>query len=189
MADDAGNGAQLLFYGGWLAQDSRLWRRVQRGQCSEWPYAVSAPMQEPSSPLAWLKGDKANRVSRQFLMALLIHCGFLVAGIAQLARGHNRSGHLHLEAAKAEPDRLKHLMRRAFVTKRGLDRTIRSWAAEDKNVATIVAPADAGRIVYIAILLVATGVESRRAISRALIPVSALDDLSVPFEKRSSQYP
>src|SRR6478736_2286280 len=31
-----------------------------------------------------------------------------------------------LEAAKAEPDRLKHLMRRAFVTKRSLDRAIRS---------------------------------------------------------------
>src|SRR5262245_41586319 len=35
-----------------------------------------------------------------------------------------------LEAAKAQPDRLKLLMRRAFVTKRGLDRAIRSWAAE-----------------------------------------------------------
>src|ERR1700722_19027770 len=34
-----------------------------------------------------------------------------------------------LEAAKAEPDRLKHLMRRAFVTKRSLERAITSWAA------------------------------------------------------------
>src|ERR1700730_7629305 len=39
---------------------------------------------------------------------------------------------------KAEPDRLKHLMRRAFVVKRSLDRAIRSWAAEDEEVATIV---------------------------------------------------
>jgi hypothetical protein len=141
------------------------------------------------TPLARPNGDKANRVSRQFLMALSIHRRFLVAGIVQLARAHNRSGHSDLEAEKAEPDRLKQLMRRTFVTKRGLDRTIRSWAAEDKNVVTIVAPVDASRITYIAILLVATGVESRRAISRALIPVSALDDISEPFEKRSSQYP
>src|SRR6266849_8810443 len=39
-----------------------------------------------------------------------------------------------LEAAKAEPDRLRHLMRRAYVAKRGLDRSIRSWAAEDEAV-------------------------------------------------------
>src|SRR5215831_4678131 len=30
--------------------------------------------------------------------------------------------------ATAEPDRLRHLMRRAFVTKRSLERAIRSWA-------------------------------------------------------------
>src|ERR1700730_4794147 len=43
-----------------------------------------------------------------------------------------------LEAAKAGPDRLKHLMKRAFATKRDLDRAIRSWAAEEKDVARIV---------------------------------------------------
>jgi AcrR family transcriptional regulator len=47
-----------------------------------------------------------------------------------------------LETARAEPDRLKHLMRRAFVAKRGLERAIRSWATEDKNVAAIVAAVD-----------------------------------------------
>src|SRR5262249_56196048 len=46
-------------------------------------------------------------------------------------------------AGKAEPDRLKHLMRRAFLVKRSLDRAIRSWAAEDEGVATIVASVDA----------------------------------------------
>jgi AcrR family transcriptional regulator len=51
-----------------------------------------------------------------------------------------------LETARAEPDRLKHLMRRAFVTKRGLERAIRSWAAEDKNVAAIVAAVDTRRV-------------------------------------------
>jgi AcrR family transcriptional regulator len=107
-----------------------------------------------------------------------------------------------LEAAKAEPDRLKHLMRRAFVTKSSLDRAIRSWAAEDEDVATIVASVDARRVSYIAKLLVAAGVESRRAFPRAAfmywaylgqaivmdgrhasIPASAMDDISGLFEK------
>src|SRR5215475_9054270 len=51
-------------------------------------------------------------------------------------------------AEKAEPDRLKHLMRRAFIVKRSLDRAIRSWAAEDEEVATIVASVDARRVAY-----------------------------------------
>jgi len=107
-----------------------------------------------------------------------------------------------LEAAKAEPDRLKQLMRRAFVTKRNLDRAIRSWAAEDKDVARIVAAVDARRVGYIARMLVAAGVEGRRALPRAAfmywaylgqpivmdarrasIPASALDDISDLFEK------
>jgi AcrR family transcriptional regulator len=105
-------------------------------------------------------------------------------------------------AEKAEPDRLKHLMRRAFVVKRGLDRAIRSWAAEDEDVATVVASVDASRVAYIAKLLVAAGVESRRALPRAAfmywaylgqaivmdprhssIPASALADISDLFEK------
>src|ERR1700722_5040327 len=48
-----------------------------------------------------------------------------------------------LEAEKAEPGRLKHLMTRAFNVKRDLDRAIRSWAAEDQDVAKVVATVDA----------------------------------------------
>ena len=107
-----------------------------------------------------------------------------------------------LEAAKAEPDRLKQLMRRAFVGKRSLDRAIRSWAAEDKDVAAIVASVDASRVAYIARLLATAGVESRRALPRATfmywaylgqalvmdaryssISASATDDISDLFEK------
>ena len=107
-----------------------------------------------------------------------------------------------LEAAKAEPDRLKHLMRRAFVTKRHLERAIRSWAAEAKDVAATVAAVDTRRVFYIAGMLVAAGVESRRALPRAAfmywaylgqpivmdarhasIPASALDEISDLFEK------
>jgi len=46
-----------------------------------------------------------------------------------------------LDARKAEPDRLKQLMKRAFAAKRDLDRAIRSWAAEDEDVAKVVASA------------------------------------------------
>lgn len=107
-----------------------------------------------------------------------------------------------LETAKAKPDRLKHLMQRAFVEKPRLDRAIRAWAAEDEEVARIVASVDARRVAYIAKLLVAAGVESRRAPPRAAfmywaylgqaivmdprhasIPASALDDISGLFEK------
>jgi AcrR family transcriptional regulator len=107
-----------------------------------------------------------------------------------------------LEAAKAQPNRLKHLMRRAFVTERSLERAIRSWAAEDKGVAATVATVDTRRVSYIAKMLVAAGVESRRALPRAAfiywaylgqpivmdlrhtsVPASALDEISDLFEK------
>jgi AcrR family transcriptional regulator len=107
-----------------------------------------------------------------------------------------------LEAGKTEPDRLKHLMRRAFVTKRRLERAIRSWAAEDRDVAATVAAVDTRRVSYIAEMLVAAGVERRRALPRAAfmywaylgqpivmdphhasIPASALDEIIDLFEK------
>jgi AcrR family transcriptional regulator len=97
-----------------------------------------------------------------------------------------------LEAEKAEPGRLKHLMTRAF----------RSWAAEDEDVAKIVATIDDRRVAYMAKMLVAAGVESRRALPRAAfmywaylgqtmvmdprhssIPPVAIDDISDLFEK------
>lgn len=70
-------------------------------------------------------------------------------------------------AATAEPDRLKSLMMRAFNVNSRLDRAIRSWAAEDADVAGIVASVDVNRVDYIAHLLVAAGVESQRAAHRA----------------------
>jgi AcrR family transcriptional regulator len=107
-----------------------------------------------------------------------------------------------LEAENAEPDRLKHLMKRAFIGKRGLDRAVRSWAAEDGDVAKIVASVDAKRVDYIAKLLVGAGVESQRAFHRAAflywaylgqavvmdprhasIAASAMDDIGDLFEK------
>lgn len=106
-----------------------------------------------------------------------------------------------LDAAKGEPDRLKHLMKRAFPAKRHLDRAIRSWAAEDEEVARLVASVDARRVAYIAKMLVAVGVDSKKALPRAAfmywaylgqaivmdprhssITASAMDDISGLFE-------
>lgn len=106
-----------------------------------------------------------------------------------------------LDAEKVEPDRLKHLMKRAFDGKLSLDRAIRSWAAEDDGVARIVAAVDARRVTYIAKLLVAAGVKSQPALHRAAflywaylgrtivmdprhssISPSALDDIGDLFE-------
>lgn len=104
-------------------------------------------------------------------------------------------------AGKAGPDRLKYLLKRAFVVKPRLDRAIRTWATEDKSVAAIVAAVDAERIAYIARLLVAAGVARRLALPRATflywaylgqaivmdprhaaIPAAALDDIGGLFE-------
>src|SRR5262249_21351458 len=105
-------------------------------------------------------------------------------------------------AGKAEPDRLRHLLKRALVEKPRLDRAVRSWAAEDEDVATIVASVDARRVAYIANFLSGGGGKSRGAFPRApfmywfffgrvfvmaarhdSIPASALDDISGLFEK------
>jgi AcrR family transcriptional regulator len=107
-----------------------------------------------------------------------------------------------LDAKKGEPDRLRHLMKRGFGGNRKLDRAVRSWATEDKDVAKVVASDDARRVAYIANLLVATGVESQKALGRATflywaylgqavvmdprhssIAALAMDDISGLFEK------
>lgn len=115
-----------------------------------------------------------------------------------------------IEAEQAEPDRLKPLLLGAFIAKPGLDRAtspwaaedaIRAWAAEDENVAAMVASVDDRRVTYIARLLVATGVDDRKARSRAAflywaylgqaivmaprhsaIAPSDIDDISALFE-------
>lgn len=71
------------------------------------------------------------------------------------------------EANIAEPDRFSHLMRHAFGIKRNLDRAVRSWGLQDEEVATLVAAIDSRRVAYMAKLLIASGTESRRAVSRA----------------------
>jgi AcrR family transcriptional regulator len=101
-----------------------------------------------------------------------------------------------------EPDRLRRLLQRAFGGgRRSLDRAIRSWAAEDEDVAAVVAAVDARRVAYIAGLLAAAGVDSQKALARATflywaylgqavvmdrrhaaIEAAALEDISELFE-------
>src|SRR5262245_51585319 len=72
-----------------------------------------------------------------------------------------------LEARQGERERLKNLMRGAFRGSRNLDRAIRSWAAEDKEVAAVVASVDARRVAGLVKLLVDAGVKRECAVDRA----------------------
>ncbi len=118
-------------------------------------------------PEGWPNGDGAEGIPGQFLLALPRHCHFRSQVLRSWQERTTDQVIQELESDKAEPERLKHLMKRAFNMKRSLDRAIRSWAAEDDDVAKVVASVDARRVAYIAKLLVAAGVESRRALPRA----------------------
>ena len=67
----------------------------------------------------------------------------------------------------AGPGRLHRLIKRAFFGKRGLDRAVRMWAADEPEVAAMVAAVDARRVAYMAQLLIAAGVDARQAQPRA----------------------
>ena len=72
-----------------------------------------------------------------------------------------------LESAESEAGRLNYLMKRAFTADHRLDRAVRNWAAEDSDVAAMVAAVDAGRVAYIARILEAAGVREPQTSSRA----------------------
>ncbi len=106
-----------------------------------------------------------------------------------------------LDARKGEPGLLHELMRSAFTSGRRLDRAVRSWAAEDRAVAAVVASVDTKRVSRIAALLVEAGVAADHATHRAAflywaylgqaavmdrryatLPSDALDRISALFE-------
>lgn len=72
-----------------------------------------------------------------------------------------------LESEEPEPTRLNYLMKRAYGADHSLDRAVRYWAAEDAEVARVVASVDARRVAYMTELLEAVGVRGRQASSRA----------------------
>jgi AcrR family transcriptional regulator len=67
----------------------------------------------------------------------------------------------------AAAGRLQRLVKRAFFGKRGLDRAIRNWAADEPSVAAMVAEVDARRVAYMASLLTASGVRAEDSAPRA----------------------
>ena len=89
-----------------------------------------------------------------------------------------------LEARPVGPDRLRHLLRQGFDGALRLDRAIRSWAAQDKAVAAIVAAVDARRVAYIAKLLVGAGVPTPKAQARAVFLYWAYLGQSMVMEPR-----
>ncbi len=70
-------------------------------------------------------------------------------------------------AVRAEPERLRVLLRAAFRDPLKLDRAVRAWAAENAEAARAVAGVDARRVGHIAKLLIAAGASPRRAHQRA----------------------
>ena len=94
-----------------------------------------------------------------------------------------------LDTRKAEPDRLKQFMKRAFAARRDLDRAVRSWAADDEEAARIVAAVDARRVAYIAKMLVGAGVESKQALGRAAFLYWAYLGQPIVMDSRHSSIP
>lgn len=91
-----------------------------------------------------------------------------------------------IEAGALGPDRLKYLIERAFAVKPSLDRALRAWAAEDPDVAVVVATADADKVAYIAKLLVAAGVDKQRASDRAAFLLWAYLGQAISLDPRHS---
>jgi AcrR family transcriptional regulator len=108
-----------------------------------------------------------------------------------------------LDARQGEPGLLRRFAQRAFHGRRRLDRAVRAWAAEDPDVAKVVAMVDGQRIARLARLLVESGVAREPATHRAAflywawlgqaavlearhasLPESALDDIAALFETR-----
>ncbi len=94
-----------------------------------------------------------------------------------------------LDARRGEPGLLRELMQSAFTSGRRLDRAIRSWAAEDHAVATIVATVDAKRISRIAALLVEAGVRQEHANHRAAFVYWAYLGQAAVMDRRSAALP
>ena len=107
----------------------------------------------------------------------------------------------NLDARQGESGMLRRLLRDAYSSDRKLDRAMRSWAAEDRGVAAIVASVDSRRVSRIASLLADAGVDRDRARHRAAflywaflgqvavmepraasLPLAALDDIAALFE-------
>jgi len=94
-----------------------------------------------------------------------------------------------LDARLDDPNRLKDLVQRAFGGQRKLDRAIRSWAAQDRKVAAIVAAVDAKRIARLARLLAEAGVDGKHAGHRAVFLYWAFLGQTAVMDQRHASIP
>ena len=95
-----------------------------------------------------------------------------------------------LDARPSDPERLRHLqVERAFSGQRKMDQAVRSWAAQDKSVASLVASVDARRIARVARLLAEAGVEGERAAHRAMFLYWAFLGQAAVIDQRHSSMP
>ena len=94
-----------------------------------------------------------------------------------------------LESQDDVRGRLPYLMQRAFTSDHRLDRAVRYWAAENKEVAKVIAAADAQRVAYMARLLVASGVRGRQATARATFLYWAYLGQAVVMDPRLTTIP
>jgi AcrR family transcriptional regulator len=85
--------------------------------------------------------------------------------------------------------RLNYLMKRAFNSDHRLDRAVRYWAAENREVARVIASVDAQRVAYLAKLLVAAGVRGRQASARAAFVYWAYLGQAVVMDPRLTTLP
>jgi AcrR family transcriptional regulator len=94
-----------------------------------------------------------------------------------------------LDARPGDPDRLRDLLHEAFGRQPRLDRAVRSWAAHDKDVASIVAAVDDRRITRVARLLVDAGVDNTRAAHRAVFLYWAFLGQAAVADQRHTSLP
>lgn len=94
-----------------------------------------------------------------------------------------------LESQEDLRGRLTYLMKRAFSSDHRLDRAVRYWATENKEVARVIAAVDAQRVAYMAKLLVASGVRGRQAAARATFLYWAYLGQAVVMDPRLTTIP
>ena len=94
-----------------------------------------------------------------------------------------------LDARPGDPDRLKNLLRLAFIGHRRLDHAVRTWATQDSKVAAIVAAVDDRRIARLARLLTDAGIDGTSAAHRAVFLYWAFLGRAAAIDPRHASLP
>jgi len=94
-----------------------------------------------------------------------------------------------LDAREGEPGLLRRFMGEAYKGQRKLERAMRSWAAENRAAADVVAAVDARRIRRVAKMLLDSGVDTKRALHRATFLYWAFLGQAVVMDRSGSSLP